>query len=108
MFHQFVVWLASTVGQWGYPGTLMLMARNWAACGIPLLVVALLATWGRVYSGIHFPVDIAGSLVVGLASAGLMHWLAGRLNPLNTKLILVSDQLTGGIVQTKSHGAKKG
>lgn len=26
MFHQFVVWLANNVGQWGYPGIVMLMA----------------------------------------------------------------------------------
>lgn len=86
----------------------LLLARTWAARGIPLLTVAVLTAWGRVYSGIHFPFDMAGSLVVGLASAGLMLRLAGRLNPLNTKLILVSDQLTGRIVRTKSHGARKG
>jgi len=25
MFHQFVVWLSNTVGQWGYPCIVMLM-----------------------------------------------------------------------------------
>jgi undecaprenyl-diphosphatase len=85
----------------------LLMARGWAVCGIPLLVIALLTAWGRVYSGIHFPFDMAGSLVVGLASAGLMRRLTGRLNPLNTKLILVSDQLTGRIVRSRSHGTRR-
>ena len=25
MFHQFIIWLAHTVGHWGYPGIVMLM-----------------------------------------------------------------------------------
>jgi len=32
MFHQLVVWLSNTVGQWGYPGIAMLMAS--AAAGL--------------------------------------------------------------------------
>jgi membrane-associated phospholipid phosphatase len=108
MFNQFVAWLAIIVGQWAYPGIVIRMARGCAACGIPLLVVAALTGWGRMYSCIHFPYDMASSLVIGLASAWLMHGLAGHLNPLNAKLILVSDQLTDRIVRKKSHGARKG
>jgi undecaprenyl-diphosphatase len=86
----------------------LIVARSWIACGIPLLAIALLTAWGRVYSGIHFPFDMAGSMVVGLTSAGLIYWLAEHLNPLNMRLIRVSDQLTERIVRTKSHGARKG
>jgi undecaprenyl-diphosphatase len=43
----------------------MLMAGRWAACGIPILTVGTLTAWGRVYSCIHFPLDMAGSLVTG-------------------------------------------
>ena len=69
----------------------LLMASGWTACGVSLMAMVLLTAWGRVYSGIHFPFDMARSLIVGLTSAGLMHRLAGRLNPLNAKLIQVSD-----------------
>jgi len=86
----------------------MLMAGRWAACGIPILTVGTLTAWGRVYSGIHFPFDMAGSLVIGLASAHFMRRIAGRLNPLNAKLIQIAGQLTGRMVRTKSHGARKG
>ncbi len=86
----------------------MLMARRWAACGIPILTVATLTAWGRVYSGIHFPFDMAGSLVIGLASAHFMRRIVGGLNPLNAKLIRIVGQLTGRIVRTKSHGVMKG
>jgi len=86
----------------------LLMARSWIACGIPVLFIAILTAWGRVYSGIHFPFDMVGSLVVGLASAGLIHWLAEHLHPLNMILIRVSDQLTERIIRTKSQGPRKG
>ena len=38
MFHQFVVWLAGTVGQLGYPGIVMLMALV-DGCGILVLSI---------------------------------------------------------------------
>ncbi len=86
----------------------LLLVRRWVACGIPLLGVAVLTAWGRVYSGIHFPADMAGSLVVGLVSVGLTRLLAKRLAPLHEKLIRIADQLTGRFVRTKNHGARKG
>jgi len=49
----------------------------------------------------------AGSLVVGLASAGSMHRIAGRFNPLHAKRVQFAGRLTGRIVRTKSHGARK-
>jgi hypothetical protein len=51
---------------------------------------------------------MAGCLVVGLVSAGMIRRFAGRLNPLNVKLILVSTLLTGRFVRSKSHDARKG
>ena len=86
----------------------LLMARSWAACGIPILAVTLLTAWARVYSGIHFPADMAGSLVVGLMSVGLTRLLAERLDPLHEKLIRIADQLTGRFARTKNHGAREG
>ncbi|WP_457552479.1 undecaprenyl-diphosphatase [Desulfobacula sp.] len=77
----------------------LLLARRWATYGIPLLVVAALTAWGRVYSGIHFPFDMVGSIIVGLMSTGLMHWLAGPLQPLNEKLLQIIDQVLGVLIK---------
>jgi undecaprenyl-diphosphatase len=85
----------------------LLLARRWAACGIPLLAVALLTAWGRVYGGIHFPFDMAGSLVVGLMSVGFTRLIATSLNPLNERLIRIIDQLTGRLVRIKKRAAKE-
>ncbi len=84
----------------------LLIAGGWIACGVPLLAVTLLTAWGRIYSGIHFPYDIVGSLVIGLMSTGLMLWLAKHLISWNVKLILVSDQMMGRIVRLRNHGTK--
>jgi len=86
----------------------LLLARRWAACGVPLLAVAVLTAWGRVYCGIHFPLDMAGSLVVGLMSVGLTRLVAKPLNPLNERLIRIADPLTSRLVQTKKRGAREG
>ena len=87
----------------------LLMARVCAACDIALLVVAALTASGRVYRDIHFPFDMAGSLVVGAGERrDDAPACAGRLNPLNAKLILVSALLTGRFVRSKSHDARKG
>lgn len=85
----------------------MLIAGCPAVSGIPLLAVASLTAWARVYSGIHFPFDMAGSLVVGLASAALMRRIAGRLNPLQVKLVQFVDPLTDRIVRANSQGERK-
>jgi undecaprenyl-diphosphatase len=82
----------------------LLMARNWSTSGILLLVAAILTAWGRVYSGIHFPFDMAGSLVAGLSSVGLVHWLAGRLRPLNEKLIQVLYHALGVLIKRRREG----
>ena len=73
----------------------LLINKRWSACGFLLLAITLLTAWGRVYCGIHFPFDMVGSLVVGLASAGLMSRFSSHLQPVNAKLIRISDQLTG-------------
>lgn len=84
----------------------LLLARRWSACGIPLLAVALLTAWGRVYSGTHFPFDMAGSLAVGFMSVGLRRLAANPLNPLNERLIRIVDHWTDRLVQMKKGTAK--
>ena len=40
-----------------------------------LLVMAGVVGWGRVAAGVHYPIDIAGGLAVGLVAALLAHYL---------------------------------
>jgi membrane protein DedA with SNARE-associated domain len=76
MVHQMVAWLASTVGQWGYPGIVMLMALESSFFPFPSEVVippaAYLAAMGKMNIGAVIASGILGSLLGALFN----YWLA--------------------------------
>jgi membrane protein DedA with SNARE-associated domain len=76
MFHQFVVWLADTIGQLGYPGIVMLMALESSFFPFPSEVVippaAYLAASGKMNIGIVILCGTLGSLF----GAVFNYWLA--------------------------------
>jgi membrane protein DedA with SNARE-associated domain len=76
MFHQLVVWLASTLGQWGYPGIVMLMALESSFFPFPSEVVippaAYLAAGGSMNIGLVIFCGTLGSLL----GAVFNYWLA--------------------------------
>ena len=78
MFHQFVAWLASTVGQWGYPGIVMLMALESSFFPFPSEVVippaAYLAVTGKLNIGMVILCGTLGSLLGALFN----YWLAEK------------------------------
>ncbi|NOX32139.1 MAG: DedA family protein [Deltaproteobacteria bacterium] len=76
MFHQLVGWLTSTVGQWGYPGIVILMALESSFFPFPSEVVippaAYLAAGGKMDIGMIILCGTLGSL----AGAVFNYWLA--------------------------------
>ena len=78
MFHQFVVWLADTIGQWGYPGIVMLMALESSFFPFPSEVVippaAYLAASGKMNLGMVVFCGTLGSLLGALFN----YWIALR------------------------------
>lgn len=51
-------------------------ARNWRSWAVAFLF--LLAATGRIYGGVHFPMDVAAGLAIGMLSMWLCRrWLAG-------------------------------
>ncbi|BEP44456.1 phosphatase PAP2 family protein [Variovorax sp. V15] len=40
--------------------------------GVPLLALAAVTGWARVYVGVHFPIDIVAGMLLGGAIAGLL------------------------------------
>lgn len=50
----------------------LVMHRHWRGIGVFLLVVTFLTAWARVYSGIHFPFDMFGSLFIGITCTFLL------------------------------------
>ena len=76
MFHQFVVWLADTIGQLGYPGIVMLMALESSFFPFPsegvIPPAAYLAASGKMNIGIVILCGTLGSLF----GAVFNYWLA--------------------------------
>ncbi len=76
MFHQFVVWLSNTVGQWGYPGIVVLMALESSFFPFPSEVVippaAYLAATGKMNIWMVVFCGTLGSLL----GAVFNYWLA--------------------------------
>ncbi|MEO5341274.1 MAG: phosphatase PAP2 family protein [Magnetococcus sp. MYC-9] len=57
-----------------------------------LLGVALSVCWARVYLGVHFPLDMAGGLLVAGVSVGLVNRQL-RINRRGDRLVLKLEQL---------------
>ncbi|KVD88675.1 phosphoesterase [Burkholderia sp. ABCPW 14] len=55
----------------------LLIASTTRAAGLALAVIAVVVGWGRIYVGVHWPLDIAGGALVGTAGALAAH-LYGR------------------------------
>jgi membrane protein DedA with SNARE-associated domain len=76
MLHQFAVWLASSVGQLGYPGIVILMALESSFFPFPSEVVippaAYLAASGKMNIGMVILCGIMGSLLGAIFN----YWLA--------------------------------
>ena len=69
----------------------LLLRRRWRQQGIVLLAFALAGSWGRVYTGLHFPFDIAGSLLVAVVSVALLMVFRTRLTPLYDRVVRMLD-----------------
>ena len=78
MFHQFVVWLSNTVGQWGYPGIVLLMALESSFFPFPSEIVippaAYLAATGKMNLWMVILCGTMGSLL----GAVFNYWLAAE------------------------------
>ena len=47
--------------------------------GVPALVLAAFIAFTRLYLYVHFPTDVLGGLVLGLALGALASWLVDSL-----------------------------
>jgi undecaprenyl-diphosphatase len=57
------------------------LIRNWRY-GVGLLALAVVGSFGRIYMGVHYPLDVLGGMGVGLLGCGvafLLYWVFGWL-----------------------------
>jgi undecaprenyl-diphosphatase len=66
---------------------MLLTLKELRSKGMILFVLSFIGGLARVYTGLHFPMDIIGSLFVALVSTGLLLALKQYLIPVNRVLI---------------------
>lgn len=76
MVHQVVAWLANTVGQWGYPGIVMLMALESSFFPFPSEVVIPPAAYLAASGKMNIAIVILCGTVGSLLGAVFNYWLA--------------------------------
>lgn len=80
--------------------SIMLLAFNYLRYrGAIFLVLAFLSGLARVYSGLHFPMDIAGSLLVASLSTGILLTLKDYLIPVNRIFISYFENIKKKIIK---------
>ena len=63
--------------------------------GLIFLLLGVLGGIARVFAGVHFPLDIVGSLIVSVVSIMIILQLRNVLNPLNNLIKMVYDKIPG-------------
>lgn len=61
--------------------------------GLVLSVLGLLGGLSRVFSGLHFPLDIAGSFIVSLSASTLVWLFKDKLNLANAYIISIYSKI---------------
>ncbi|BCO09496.1 undecaprenyl-diphosphatase BcrC [Desulfolithobacter dissulfuricans] len=87
----------------------LLFRRGWWKQGLLFLILAVIGSWGRIYTGLHFPFDIMGSLVVALLCTVLIALLREVLTPLYDRLIRIISLIESAlpIKKTKNNFKEK-
>ena len=72
----------------------LLIFARWVSAGGVLLIVAVLTSLGRVYCGIHFPLDMAGSLFLSILSCIMVYRCSSLCEYINRWIIGIYKKLT--------------
>ncbi len=72
---------------------MLLTFRELRSKGMILFVLSFIGGLARVYTGLHFPMDIIGSLFVALVSTGLLLALKQYLIPVNRVLVAYFENI---------------
>lgn len=74
---------------------MLLYFKETRVYGVILLILGLIGGLARVFSGVHFPLDILGSIVVSIISTLIIFRFKDRFNPLNMLIEEIYLKITG-------------
>ena len=78
---------------------MLLTFRGLRQSGAVFLVLAFVSGLARVYSGLHFPMDMAGSLLVASLSVGILLALKDYLIPVNRIFITYFENIEKKLIR---------
>lgn len=84
-----------------FAAAMYMMRRHSGIWGPALFMLAFATAWGRVYSGVHFPADMAGSFLVAVFSAYAVGRLSGFLLSFNRRIVKMCMTAVGIIPHLK-------
>ena len=73
---------------------MLIYFKETRTAGVILLILGFIGGFARVFSGIHFPFDIFGSLIVSIISTVLIFQFKDRFNLLNTGIKNIYCKIT--------------
>jgi len=74
---------------------MLLYFKETRVYGVILLILGLTGGLARVFSGVHFPLDNLGSIVVSIISTLIIFQFKDRFNPLNMLIKEIYIKITG-------------
>jgi undecaprenyl-diphosphatase len=74
---------------------MLIYFRETRIYGIIILILGLIGGFARVFSGIHFPFDIFGSVIVAIISSALIFYFKKGFDPLNNLIKQIYSKITG-------------
>jgi len=72
---------------------MLLTFKSTRIVGIATTILALWCGMARVYAGVHYPFDIAGSIIVSIVAVLLINLFKSRLATLNKLIISIWDKI---------------
>ncbi|MGB7968468.1 MAG: undecaprenyl-diphosphatase [Methanobacterium sp.] len=73
---------------------MLIYFRETRIYGVIILILGLIGGFARVFSGIHFPFDIFGSVIVAIISSALIFYFKENFNPLNNLIKQIYSKIT--------------
>jgi len=72
--------------------------RRW---GVLMVLLSIFGGLARVFKGVHYPMDMVGSLVFTAVAAAVVVTLSSRLKPVNSLIYRIQDLLVEKIADAR-------